>query len=352
MLPAHVSPFPVAVRLALALAIALSILGGEALAAQPFGQQTVISCPFHGFQGAEASNGFYVKDYSGTTLSQVTLAYDSSATQTFAISLTARRGSYDGPIIGTTQRAVVNVPSTTTVFVTFDFGGAPVTPGGTVTFTHGYVGEGPDPGLLFYDEGSGSCPGVFVTSGTPPPPLGSAHDGVGLTITELVPNGGVCVPSDTVLCIDDIPGDQRFQVTATFQTAQGGGVSGSAQAIPLAPEGPSHGGLFWFFSDQNPDMLVKIVNGCAIDDHYWAFVTAGTNVGYTVTVTDTTLANRTRSYTNPDRTVALPVADTSALSCARCATNADCRSGLLCCGTPIGNECLAPGPGGVCPMIP
>jgi hypothetical protein len=351
MLFTHVGRIP-ACRLALTLAIPLFVLGGRALAAQPFGQQTVIACPFHGFQGAEASNGFYVKDYSGTTLSQVTLAYDSSATQTFAIALTARRGSYDGPLIGTTQRAVVNVPSTTTVFVTFDFGGAPVSPGDTVTFTHSYVGEGTNPGLLFYDEGSGSCPGVFVTSGTPPPPLGSAHDGVGVTITELVPTAGACVASDTVLCVDDVATDQRFQVTATFQTVQDGGASGTAQAIPLAPVGPNRGGLFWFFSDQNPEILVKILNGCAINDHYWAFVSATTNVGYSLTVSDTTLANRTRTYTNPDRTVALPVADTSALSCERCATNADCRSGLLCCATPFGNACLAPAPGGVCPLIP
>lgn len=351
MLFAHVCRIP-ADRHVLTLAMALLVSSGGALAAQPFGQQTVISCPFHGFQGAEASNGFYIKDYSGTTLSQVTLAYDSSATQTFAIALTARRGSYDGPLIGTTQRAVVNVPSTTTVSVTFDFGGAPVSPGDTVTFTHSYAGEGPNPGLLFYDEGSGSCPGVFVTSGTPPPPLGSAHDGVGLTITELVPAAGACVPSDTVLCVDDVPTDRRFQVTATFQTVQDGGAAGTAQAIPLAPVGPNRGGLFWFFSDQNPEILVKILNGCAINDHYWAFVSATTNVGYSLTVSDTTLANRTRTYTNPDRTVALPVADTSALSCERCATNADCRSGLLCCGTPFGNECLAPAPGGVCPLIP
>ncbi len=353
MLSAHSRRFTGAARLALALSPALSFLGAAALTAQPFGQQTVLSCPFHGFQGAEASNGFYVKDFSGTTLSQVTLAYDASATQTFVIALTARRGSYDGPIIGTTQTAVVNVPSTTTVPVTFDFGGAPVSPGDTVTFTHRYVGEDPNGGgTLFYDEGSGSCPGVFVTSGTPPPPLGSVHDGVGLTITELVPGAGPCVPSDTVLCVDDVPGDKRFQVTASFQTVQDGGASGTAQAIPLAPVGPNRGGLFWFFSDQNPEILVKILNGCADGDHYWAFVSATTNVGYTLTVSDTTLANRTRSYTNPDLTVASPVADTAALSCEPCATNADCRSGLLCCGTPSGNRCLAPGIGGTCPLIP
>ncbi len=162
-----------------------------------------------------------------------------------------------------------------------------------------------------------------------------------------------CTPSDTVLCLDDKPGDRRFRVTATYQTALGGGLSGDGQAIPLAPLGVIHGGLFWFFSPDNPEVLVKILNGCAINDHYWIYVTAGTNVGYTVTVNDIALPTVTKTYTNPDRTEALPVQDTSALaSCHACANNSQCAAGLLCCFTPGGNACLAPTSGGTCPLIP
>jgi len=156
-----------------------------------------------------------------------------------------------------------------------------------------------------------------------------------------------------VLCLDGQPGDHRFEVTATFQTREGGGLSGSGQAFPLRDRGTSHGGLFWFFDPDNPEMLVKVLDGCAVNDRFWAFVTAGTNVGFSVTITDTFLANRTKTYSNPDLTAAPPIKDTAALaSCHPCASNADCRSGLLCCFTPGGNACLAPVPGGGCPLLP
>src|SRR4029078_11010832 len=44
---------------------------------------------------------------------------------------------------------------------------------------------------------------------------------------------GACVPSATVLCVDNAPGDRRFRVEISFQTVQAGGVSGFGQAIQL-----------------------------------------------------------------------------------------------------------------------
>jgi hypothetical protein len=74
------------------------------------------------------------------------------------------------------------------------------------------------------------------------------------------------------------------------------------------------GGVFWFFSADNLEMLVKVIDGCALNGKYWVFYTAGTNVGLTVTVTDTLLGGSV-TYQNPDLTPAAPVQDTSALSC-------------------------------------
>ena len=162
-----------------------------------------------------------------------------------------------------------------------------------------------------------------------------------------------CTPSPTVLCLDDQPGDRRFRVVVNYHTSLDGGLSGDGQAIPLAPLGVTHGGLFWFFSQDNPEVLVKILNGCAYNDHYWVYVSAATNLGYTVTVNDIALATVTKTYTNPDLTEALPVQDTFALaSCQACTSNAQCQTGLLCCFTPGGNRCLAPTSGGTCPLIP
>jgi hypothetical protein len=126
--------------------------------------------------------------------------------------------------------------------------------------------------------------------------------------------GGGCTPSSTVLCVDNNPGDHRFKITLTFSTTQGGGHSGNGEAISLSSLGVDHGGLFWFFSADNPELLIKVLNACATTGKFWVFYSAGTNVGFTVTVEDT-LDSLQKTYTNPDLTPAAPVQDTSALGC-------------------------------------
>jgi uncharacterized metal-binding protein len=58
-------------------------------------------------------------------------------------------------------------------------------------------------------------------------------------------------------------------------------------------------------------MLVKVVDGCPANGYKWFFASAGTNVGLTVTVTDTTTGAQ-KVYTNPDLNPALPIQDTAA----------------------------------------
>ena len=126
--------------------------------------------------------------------------------------------------------------------------------------------------------------------------------------------GGPCVPSANTLCIDDQPGDKRFQIQATVSTVEGGGVHGPASDIPLSGLGISQGGILWFFAATNPEMLIKVINGCGLGGHYWVFFAALTNVGFSVTVTDTQTGHF-KTYTNADSTTAAPVQDTSALPC-------------------------------------
>jgi hypothetical protein len=123
--------------------------------------------------------------------------------------------------------------------------------------------------------------------------------------------GGSCVPSSTTLCIDNQPGDGRFSISVSFQSSN---QSGNGTAIALAPLGVSEGGLFWFFSSTNPEMLVKIINACSLSNTFWFFESAGTNVAFTITLTDTQ-TRQTRTYTNALNTAAPPIQDTSALPC-------------------------------------
>ncbi len=139
--------------------------------------------------------------------------------------------------------------------------------------------------------------------------------GLSFQLTGSTPSSGNgCVANATTLCIDQSPGDGRFKIQVSYSTSEGGGQSGSGNAIPLSSLGVTEGGLFWFFGATNPEMLIKIIDGCSLGGHFWVFFAATTNVGFTVTVTDTSTAHQA-VYHNPDLTAALPVQDTSALTC-------------------------------------
>jgi len=111
-----------------------------------------------------------------------------------------------------------------------------------------------------------------------------------------------CVPSDTVLCLEDA----RFRVEVDWQDFQGG--SGEGRAVPL--DGRDDTGLFWFFRESNVELTVKVLDGCGVNGHYWVFVSSGSTVGYEITVTDTS-ADQTRTYGND--TPAL-ISDTAAFA--------------------------------------
>jgi hypothetical protein len=123
-----------------------------------------------------------------------------------------------------------------------------------------------------------------------------------------------CFANDTTLCIDDEPGDRRFQITVDVDTALGNGFEGPGRAIALSSLGIGRGGLFWFFDSSNPELLIKVLNGCGVTGHHWVFWSAGTTVGMVIRVEDT-LTGRVKSYTNPDQTQAAPVTDTGAFTC-------------------------------------
>ena len=77
--------------------------------------------------------------------------------------------------------------------------------------------------------------------------------------------------------------------------------------------GTADSGLFWFFSDNNWEMLVKVLDGCAINGHYWVFSAATTNVGYTLRVIDTD-NGAVQEYVNPLGVAADAVTDTGAFA--------------------------------------
>jgi pseudomonalisin len=162
------------------------------------------------------------------------------------------------------------------------------------------------PGVTGFNAG----PGYDQATG-----LGSVDGGA--LIAHWTGSGGfsACSPSMSTLCIDDQQGDRRFEVTVSYQTSQGGGLAGQGTAIPLSSLGIGQGGLFWFFNATNPEMLIKVLNGCSVNGHFWVFSAANSNVGWTTTVRDTR-TGAAKTYSNTDLTAAPPVQDTAALPCA------------------------------------
>lgn len=71
--------------------------------------------------------------------------------------------------------------------------------------------------------------------------------------------------------------------------------------------------IFWFFRADNWEMLVKVLDGCANNGHYWVFAAATTNVEYTLKVTDTT-TGAVRVYTNPLGTSSPSITDNRAFA--------------------------------------
>ena len=111
----------------------------------------------------------------------------------------------------------------------------------------------------------------------------------------------VCAPDPATLCLNG----GRFQVRAAWTTSDGN--NGGAQAVPLTTDT----GYLWFFSSNNVEMVIKVVDGRAVNNKFWVFAGGLTNVKVIITVTDTQTGT-VKTYTNPQGTAFQPIQDTSA----------------------------------------
>jgi hypothetical protein len=68
-------------------------------------------------------------------------------------------------------------------------------------------------------------------------------------------------------------------------------------------------GYFWFFSSENVEAVVKVLDGRGLNGAFWVFYGALSSVQYTMTVTDTQ-TGLTRRYENPSGQLA-SVGDTN-----------------------------------------
>lgn len=114
---------------------------------------------------------------------------------------------------------------------------------------------------------------------------------------------GACEADDRTLCLEG----GRFAVRARWETADG---SGDGKGLPRTPDTA----LYWFFGSNNLEMMIKVLDGCAINGHRWVFAGGLTDVGVTMTVTDTETGD-VRTWENTAGTLFEPIQDVKAFSC-------------------------------------
>ena len=184
-----------------------------------------------------------------------------------------------------------------------DWSPAPVVTAASVNLFSGgsSVSGGPiplDPAVFFGAPGAWSGHLGVVLPGF----AGRETDRIELRILVRNPTGGGhCVADATHLCLNG----ERFRVSAAWSTDQG--TSGSGQAVVLTGDT----GFFWFFNAANVEMVVKVLDGCGLNQRFWVFVGGLTNVHVDLRVEDL-VAGQVRTYTNLLGQPFQPIQDTGA----------------------------------------
>jgi photosystem II stability/assembly factor-like uncharacterized protein len=108
-------------------------------------------------------------------------------------------------------------------------------------------------------------------------------------------NGGVfatngsCATGPQALCLQS----GRFRATMSWAAPGVGTGSGPGIATALSDDS----GTFWFFSPDNLELAVKLLDGSAVNGNFWVFYGAMSNVAYTLTIADLTTGAQ-KSYVN------------------------------------------------------
>lgn len=119
-------------------------------------------------------------------------------------------------------------------------------------------------------------------------------------------DGANCVPNATTVCL--LGG--RFEIKVNWEDYQ----HVHRDAL-VAAAGTPDSALFYFRQANNWEFLIKIINGCTLNNKYWVYFAAATDVGYVVTVRDTQSGAAPRQYTNALGHASPAVNDSGAFNC-------------------------------------
>lgn len=147
-----------------------------------------------------------------------------------------------------------------------------------------WVAGGPQPGAATLQA---TCEAV-ANAGAADGPCRIDPDAELPAVSERLLPRGDCVEDATTLCLND----GRFRVQVEWTDFKG--QSGDGMAVPQTGDT----GAFWFFGEDNLELVVKVLDGRPINGKFWVFYGALSSVRYEITVTDTTTRKRA-VYENP-----------------------------------------------------
>ena len=126
---------------------------------------------------------------------------------------------------------------------------------------------------------------------------------VPVTFRRIGTDPDACVADAHTLCLQR----GRFRVRMRWTDFQG--VTREARAAPQTAES----GFFFFLAPSNLEVLIKVLDGCALNGRFWVFFAAATNTGFELRVEDTQ-SESSKTYTNPLGAFPLAVGDTDAFA--------------------------------------
>ncbi len=112
-----------------------------------------------------------------------------------------------------------------------------------------------------------------------------------------------CAASETALCLQSA----RYEVRANWQAGE---QEGEAMGMPRTPDT----GMFWFFNPDNVELIVKVLDGCALNGHRWVLMGGLTDVAVDISVTDTE-SEETKMYGSPAGSPFRTMFDVTAFPC-------------------------------------